>query len=157
GTWRPSEDAGVATRSNAFSTWVKEAGAAPSYTVWTDNGDGTADFAWTVTITKAELDAVARDGATLAVFTSGAGGVVQAANELAVPISFATESDAPSLTVSKSTELNSEGETITVTGENIVTGFVNTHVRPGVVNEAGVYAQIGYLDTVWRPSEGAES
>lgn len=87
--WRPSEGAESSTRSNAYSAWVKESAPSPSYLAWTDNGDGTADFSWTVQIDKATLDAVARSGATLAVFTIGAGGVEQAINELSETLSFA--------------------------------------------------------------------
>jgi hypothetical protein len=87
--WRPSAGAPAEARSTAYTKWVKESAADERYLAWTDNGDGTADFAWTVTVDKATLDAVARAGATLAVFTVGAGGVVQAVNELAAPISFA--------------------------------------------------------------------
>ena len=51
-------------------------------TKWTENADGTVSATWTVTVTKAELDAKKFDGAQLAVFSVGAGGVTQAAAEL---------------------------------------------------------------------------
>jgi len=151
--WKPSAGAASSTRSYAYSTWVKESAASSAYTAWTDNGNGTANFTWTIPITKAALDAKTREGATLNVFTVGAGGVVQAANELSVPIAFAPAIPAPALSVSKTSGLNSAGDTITVTGTNIVTGFANTHG----VGEAGVYAQVGWLDSAWKPSAGAAS
>ena len=89
-TWRESQGAPSTARTNAYTVWVQ--GTNPTgglYVKWTDNGDGTADFHWTTTIDKATLDAKRIDGGTLAVFTVGAGGVVQAVNELAQPISFA--------------------------------------------------------------------
>jgi len=93
-SWRPSESAASATRSTAFTAaigdHVDEVTDRGTYVQWQDNGDGTADFSWTVTIDEATLETKAREGATLAVFTVGAGGVVQAVNELAVPIAFAT-------------------------------------------------------------------
>jgi len=149
--WRPSESSTAGIRSNAYSTWVKESAPSAQYTAWSDNGNGTANFTYTVTIDKATLDTKARDGATLAVFTVGAGGVVQAVNELSVPIAFAEAIPAPSLSVSKTTGINPVGEEITVTGTNIRTDFTNLHGG----GKAGVYAQIGYLNEVWKPSESS--
>src|SRR5690606_17402434 len=88
-TWRPSEGADASTRNNAYQRWVKENPTAGLYLQWTETGPDRADFSWTVEIDKATLDAKARTGATLAVFTSGAGGTTQPENELAVPLSFA--------------------------------------------------------------------
>jgi hypothetical protein len=146
--WKPSESATAGIRSNAYSTWVKESAPSAQYTAWTDNGNGTANFTYTVTIDKATLDAKARDNATLAVFTVGAGGVVQAVNELSVPIAFAPAIAAPSLSVSKTTGINPAGEEITITGTNIRGGFVNQHG----IGEAGVYAQVGWIGADWKPS-----
>lgn len=89
-TWRPSEDAPASTRNNAYQRWVKENPTAGLYLQWTETGTNSADFTWTVDIDKDTLDAKTRDGATLAVFTTGAGGTTQPENELAVPITFAT-------------------------------------------------------------------
>ncbi len=94
-TWRPSQGAPTSTRNQAFQRWVKENPTAGLYHQWTETSATRADFTITTTITKAQLDAIARDGATLAVFTIGAGGAVQAENELAVPISFATPPGIP--------------------------------------------------------------
>ena len=86
--WRPSEGAPSSSRSNAYTVWVQENLTTDGYLAWTRTSDTTADFTWTVDIDKATLDTKTRDGATLAVFTVGAGGPKQAANELAIPISF---------------------------------------------------------------------
>lgn len=93
-TWRPSEGADSSTRNNAYQRWVKENPTSGLYLQWTENGD-TADFSWTVEIDQTTLDAKTRDGATLAVFTTGAGGTTQPENELAVPITFATPAPNP--------------------------------------------------------------
>ena len=150
-TWRPSEGADSSTRNNAYQRWVKENPTSGLYLQWTENGD-TADFSWTVEIDQATLDAKTRDGATLAVFTTGAGGTTQPENELAVPITFATPTT-PSLEVSQTTGLDPEGATITITGTDYTTGYANRHGT----GKAGVYLQIGWIDDTWRPSEGADS
>ncbi|WP_411699034.1 HtaA domain-containing protein [Conyzicola sp.] len=149
-SWRPSAGAASSARSNAYSAWVKESAPSVPYLAWTDNGDGTANFSWTVTIDKATLDAKSRAGATLAVFTVGAGGVTQAANEAAVPITF---QGSPSLSVSKTTGINPAGESVTVTGTNYQATAANLYGA----GKAGFYAQVGWIDSTWRPSAGAVS
>ncbi|WP_168200375.1 HtaA domain-containing protein [Protaetiibacter larvae] len=148
-TWRPSQGAVSANRSNAYSAWVQDVNTASPYLKWTENGDGTVDFSWTITITKAALDAKSRPGATLAVFTVGAGGVVQAGNELAVPIAFYDTTTR--LDVDTTSGLDPAGATITVTGTNYDPDFVARGAT------AGFYAQVGWIDSTWRPSEGAVS
>jgi hypothetical protein len=153
-SWRPSQGAGSGARSNAYSVWAQGSSDTAPYLQWTIDENGRADFSWTVTIDKATLDGVARDGATLAVFTVGAGGVVQAANELAVPIAFYDTTT--SLTVSQTEGLDPAGATITVTGRNYDTSGLALY-GPNAGTPAGVYAQIGWLDSTWRPSQGAGS
>jgi len=147
--WRPSAGAPSSARNNAYQRWVKEDPTAGLYLQWTETSSTRADFSWTVTIDKATLDAKTRAGATLAVFTVGAGGAVQADNELAVPISFAT----PTLAVSQTEGLDPSGAEITITGTDYNTAYANAHGR----GKAGVYVQIGWLDSTWRPSAGAPS
>ncbi|WP_188399005.1 HtaA domain-containing protein [Microbacterium aerolatum] len=149
--WRPSEGAGSSARSNAYSTWVSDAAATYAPTKWTENADGTVSATWTVTVTKAELDKAKFDGARLAVFSVGAGGVTQAAAELSQTISFAPPS--PTLSVSKTEGLDPDGETITITAENY-DGSADGKYTPG---KAGFYLQVGWLSEDWRPSEGAAS
>jgi hypothetical protein len=149
-TWRPSQGAASGNRSNAYSVWVQGNSDTAPYLAWSIDENGRADFTWTVTIDKRTLDNVARAGATLAVFTIGAGGVVQAANELAVPISFADTT--PTLVVSPTSNLDPAGDTLTVTGTNFDPDFLTTR---GTV--PGFYAQVGWIDEEWRPSAGAGS
>lgn len=153
-TWRPSQGAPSGARNNAYQRWVKENPTAGLYLQWTETGDDRADFSWTVEIDKAALDAKARAGATLAVFTVGAGGTVQAANELAVPIAFADTTTG--LTVSQTAELDPAGTSVTVTGTNYDASALGLY-GPTAGQSAGVYAQIGWLDDDWRPSAGAAS
>ncbi|SFR92070.1 Htaa protein [Agromyces sp. CF514] len=150
-TWKPSEKAPSSSRTNAYNTWVADEANTIAPTKWTKNADGTADVSWTVEVTKAALDAKAKDGYTLAVFTLGAGGAVQAANELAVPISF--EPATPSLSVSKTEGLDPAGEDLTITAEHYATGFTSSYA-PG---EAGFYIQVGWLADTWKASEKAPS
>ncbi len=119
--WRPSEGAMSSARTSAYSVWVQGVNTTPPYLKWTDNEDGTADFVWQVTIDKATLDAKKLEGATLSVFTVGAGGVVQAANELSTAISFAEQATAPAVIVTPNADLDPAVENIvTVTGKNFV-------------------------------------
>ena len=155
-SWRPSQGAASSARSNAYSVWVQATQTAAPYLKWTTNADGTANFSWTVTIDKATLDAKSREGATLALFTTGAGGAVQAINELAVPLAFAVPAPVPSLTVTPSTDLDADGATVTVEGTNFDTSAKALY-GPSAGSPAGFYAQIGWLDASWRPSEGAAS
>lgn len=107
--WRPSAGAESAARSNSYSVWVQGTNADAPYLLWEDNADGTADFTWEVEIDQETLEESYREGAQLAVFTIGAGGVTQEVNEIAVPISFA-EPTAPEPS-EEPTELPSEGPT----------------------------------------------
>jgi len=118
-TWRPSEGAVTADRSNAYSAWVADAANRLAPTKWTENGDGTVDVTWQVTVTQAALDAKAFDGGTLAVFSVGAGGVTQAVNELAVPIAFAEPDPVPALDVTVTSASASAGATIAVVGSDL--------------------------------------
>ncbi len=155
-SWRPSQGAPSDARSNAYSTWVKEAAmGADGYLVWTDNGDGTADFSWEVEVEYDALESVRRAGSTLAVFTLGGGGTVQSVNELAVPISF----NVPSVSVSKTTNLDSTGETITITGSGFLPHAPETNgARPPLAGKfAGTYVVFGKFPDVWQPSKGADS
>src|SRR5690606_37893534 len=68
-TWRPSENASSSARNQAYQRCVKENPTTGPYLQWTGTSDTLADFTATATITKADLDAIARSGATLAVFT----------------------------------------------------------------------------------------
>ncbi|MDX2377500.1 HtaA domain-containing protein [Microbacterium sp. LRZ72] len=137
--WRPSEGAASSARSNAYSVWVQGENETLPYLKWTDNGDGTADFVWEVQIDQATLEAKRLDGAELAVFTVGAGGVVQAENELAQSIAFAEPAAAPAVTVEPSEDLDPNVDnTVTVTGS----GFTGA----GAAN--GVYVLFGET-SVW--------
>ncbi len=75
------------------------------------------------------------------------------------PVTFAATPAAPTITVSKTTELTPAGEVVTVTG----TGFspqppATTATRPPLAGQfGGVYVVFGKFADVWRPSEGATS
>jgi len=143
-SWRPSEGAASSDRSNAASVWVQGTNGTSPYLLWTDNGDGTASFSWTVTIDKASLDAVKIAGGTLSVFTVGAGGVTQAVNEKAVSLTFTD----PVVTVSDTTF--APGEPITVSGVGFPAGQVATieiHSDPIVLGTATVSGTGGFTFT----------
>ncbi len=62
------------------------------------------------------------------------------------------EPAAPTLTVSKTAGLDPDGETVTITGTNYRTDF---HPGYSPSSRAGVYVEVGYLASTWRPSDGA--
>jgi hypothetical protein len=150
-TWRPSEGAPSSARANAYSTWAADGANTMAPTKWTENADGTVNVSWTIDVTKDALFAKKLDSSTLAVFTLGAGGVMQPGNEQAVPIAF--DAATPTLTVSKTEGLNPDGETLTIRGAGY-DGSAASKYGPG---KAGFYIQAGWLADTWRPSAGAAS
>ncbi|HKP08780.1 MAG TPA: HtaA domain-containing protein [Microbacterium sp.] len=154
-TWRPSAGAVSGDRSNAYSVWAQGVQAQAPYLKWTDNGDGTADFTWTVEIDEATLEAKHLEGATLAVFTVGAGGVVQAVNELAVPIAFADPTPVPAVDVTVTDASATAGATVEVAAENLgdVTGAYAAIIVKGA--ESAVTAGDGFAAMQYvRPISG---
>lgn len=148
-TWRPSEGAPSSARTNAFSTWVADVANAAAPTKWTQNTDGTVDATWTVEVTKGALDAKALAGGTLAVFTTGAGGVVQAAVERAVPIAFAEAEPVPAIGVTVTDASASAGATLAVAGSGFgaTTGAYAAVIEKGTessVTSGGGYVVFGY-------------
>lgn len=145
-TWRPSAGAVSGDRSNAYSVWAQGVQTQAPYLKWTDNGDGTADFTWTVDVDEATLEAKRLAGATLAVFTVGAGGVVQAVNELAVPITFADDpAPVPAVDVTVTDALATAGATIEVAAAHLgdVTGAYAALIEKGT--ESAVTAGAGFV------------
>ncbi|HJF15212.1 MAG TPA: HtaA domain-containing protein [Enteractinococcus helveticum] len=59
------------------------------------------------------------------------------------------------LTVTPSSELDPNGQTVTIHGSGFDTSADAPAYLP--VNKAGFYVQIGWIDENWRPSEGAPS
>ncbi|KJL45427.1 HtaA domain-containing protein [Microbacterium trichothecenolyticum] len=154
-SWRPSAGAVSGQRSNAYSVWAQGVQTQAPYLKWTDNGDGTADFAWTVEIDEATLEAKRLEGATLAVFTVGAGGVVQAVNELAVPIAFADPTPVPAVDVTVTDASATAGATVQVAASNLgdVTGAYAAIIEKGtesVVTAGDGFAAMQYV----RPISG---
>jgi hypothetical protein len=71
----------------------------------------------------------------------------------------AAPGDQAVITVSKSTGLNPDGETITITGTGFVpnANLTNATRPPLAPNFGGVYVSFGKFQDVWRPSAGAPS
>ncbi|MEV5070470.1 HtaA domain-containing protein [Microbacterium sp. LMI12-1-1.1] len=144
-TWRPSAGAVSGDRSNAYSVWAQGVQTQAPYLKWTDNGDGTADFTWTVDVDEATLEAKRLEGASLAVFTVGAGGVVQAINELAVPIAFSDPAPVPAVDVTVTDASATAGATIEVAASHLgdVTGAYAAIIEKGT--ESAVTAGAGFV------------
>lgn len=60
-----------------------------------------------------------------------------------------------SLTVTPTSDLDPNGQTVTIRGSGFDTSADAPAYLP--VNKAGFYVQIGWIDEEWRPSEGASS
>src|SRR5690606_6210627 len=107
--WTPisAEETRAENRVGVKQAWVGS--GVPGQPAWTVAEDGTGSFTWTVTVTKAELDAKKVEGYTLAVFTLGAhGNFIQPDNERYMALSFAVPAPEPAtaeLSVSKTTDL----------------------------------------------------
>ena len=99
------------------------------------------------------------------------GGQVTAPQDSVTPVAYAAEPApepqpepepepaVPTITVSKTTELNGAGETITVTGSGFLPDAPSTSgTRPPLAGKfGGAYAVFGKFADTWRPSENAPS
>ncbi len=90
--WKPSEGAATSTRVAVSTKWVQQATAAGGdYVQWTTGTNGRASFSFDFD-SISYADALAKKPATgdyrLAVYSIGAGGVVQAVNETAYDVAF---------------------------------------------------------------------
>ncbi|BBA97038.1 hypothetical protein RVR_2598 [Actinacidiphila reveromycinica] len=84
--WQPSQGYPSSTRSNVSAVWVHSTPTAGAANEAQLGDDGS--FQVDLTVDKAALDAKKLDGGTLAVFTVGAGGTVNAGVEAAAPITL---------------------------------------------------------------------
>ncbi|MFT4232118.1 MAG: S-layer homology domain-containing protein [Leucobacter sp.] len=101
-TWRPSTGGVNNTdRKGGLSTWFADDTNCVAPARWTVAEDGTASFKTSFTVTKAALGELP-EGARYAVFTSGAGGGTQPANEVSADLTFSNADPAPSVTASVS-------------------------------------------------------
>ncbi|GAB3598234.1 Ig-like domain repeat protein [Microbacterium tumbae] len=131
--WRPSEGAASATRVAVTTKWVQQTNATEGqYVRWSIGSNGRASFAFDFDgISYA--DVLAKKPATgdyrLAVYSVGASGVVQAANELAYDVEFAPAA-ATSLSLSPQqfsdfpTDFAGEDVTVSATVSPAVDGLV---------------------------------
>lgn len=75
---------------------------------------------------------------------------------LAAQVDRTSAQSAPSIQVSK-TEVNPEGDTITVTGTGFLPSLATGTRPPFAGQPGGVYIAFGAFADVWKPSEGAPS
>lgn len=131
--WKPSEGAGSASRVAVTTKWVQ--GTQPTgdgYVEWTVAPNGRASFAFDFD-EIAYADVLAKKPATgdyrLAVYSVGASGVVQAANEIAYDVEFAPAA-ATAVSVGAqpsgdfSTDFAGEDVTVSATVSPVVAGHV---------------------------------
>ena len=82
-----------------------------------------------------------------------------ASGAISSPVKASTPGDQATVTVSKSTNLNGSGETITISGSGFVAnGALTNGTRPPLANAfGGVYVTFGKFQDPWKPSESAPS
>lgn len=154
--WQPSTGAPSSARSVADQGWVLPAAVVdqvdPRYqgairAQWVELA---ADGTFTATLTAKDFEDAAIDGGSWGVYTYGAGGIVNEAQELSVAVDYVGDAvvpepepqpeDGPALAVTPSNDLDPSVENVlTVTG----TGFVGT----GAAN--GVYVLFGE-QSIWQ-------
>ncbi|MCI2957495.1 hypothetical protein MN032_07320 [Agromyces atrinae] len=143
--WRPSLAKPSTSRSATQTVWVHPGGTGSGEA----NLSNTGTFSTTVTVASQYTKA---SGFTWAVFTIGAHGVANAAQEQAIEIGYTGSTTAPpapgSGTPALSTSYDPVAETIYVSG----TGY-------GGAGATGVYASVGVINTStgWKPSAGKGS
>lgn len=146
-TWRPSAGAAPSSRSAAKTIWVHPGGSGANEANL--SGSTATNGSFTVTFTVGQL--YTKPAASKwAVFTIGAHGLANAAQEQGREIGYtgttttppAPGSGSPSLPVTKT------GTTLTVHG----TGYSGAGAM-------GIYVSVGVIDTTngWRPSQGKPS
>lgn len=96
-----------------------------------------------------------------AVYTSKAHGqgVADPSQNSTTAVAYAPAPAAPTITVSKATELNSEGELVTITGSGFVPDAPATSgSRPPLAGKfTGTYVVFGKFADAWKPSQGIPS
>ncbi|MFF2372478.1 HtaA domain-containing protein [Agromyces sp. NPDC058110] len=153
--WAPSTGAAASTRPTGDVKWgVHESelaaigGAARGGIVIADDGT----FETTLAV-SADYEALVTDGA-YGVYTYAGGGAKYAPFEIETPISFA-----PKVTVSKTSDLDPAGETVTVRGAGFLpAGAATTGTRPPLAGKfTGAYVVFGSFAEGWQPSAGGAS
>ena len=132
---------------------------------WVQTGTMGEGGTWARTLTEIDAEFTS-DGTPVdcrvtecGIYTMAAHGVPDRSQDTYTPIAFAAEAPVwdAQVSVSKTTDLDREGETVTVTG----TGFdpaANLGARPPAAGQpAGVYVVFGKFADDWRPSQGADS
>ncbi|WP_157416383.1 HtaA domain-containing protein [Agromyces allii] len=153
--WAPSTGAAAATRPTGDVKWGVHAadlatiGGANAGGIVID-ADGTFETELHVSAAYANLKA---DG-TYGIYTYPGGGAKYAPFETATTVSFA-----PKVTVSKTSELDPAGETVTVRGAGFLpAGSATTGTRPPLAGKfTGAYVVFGSFADGWQPSTGGAS
>ncbi|RLP83983.1 hypothetical protein D9V34_04060 [Mycetocola lacteus] len=154
-TWKPSAGAPASTRVTGATKW-----AVPAESMQVIGGANAgaielkADGSFSTEIqVKRGFDKEPATG-NYGIYTYAAGGPVEASFETATPLTFAPQQG--KVTVSKTTGLNPDGDTVTVKG----TGFFPTAntigARPPLAGKfTGAYVVFGKFADTWQPSAGA--
>ena len=151
-TWKPSAGAPSSARKIGTQVWVvnpEDAAALGSQAV-AIAADGS--FSLQLRVDRA-LDAQAGN---YGIYTYGGSGASYAPFETYTPLSF---SAAPAVAVSKTADLSSLGETVTVKGYNFVPNAPATSgTRPPLAGKfGGAYVVFGKFADTWKPSAWAPS
>lgn len=155
GNWKPSTSAPSTARKVVSQKWALAASVLEQVPTQYQSAirsqwvEITAAGTFTATLDVKDFSSALPDG-TWGVYTYGAGGVVNAAQELSVPVNYLGERPvvpAPALTVTPDTDLDPAGDTLTVSGTN--------YVKPA--SDSGFTARFGWVKDTWKPSEGGKN
>ncbi|MDQ1205395.1 HtaA domain-containing protein [Microbacterium sp. SORGH_AS_0862] len=148
-TWKPSEGGKNADRPGAVITRVSDV-ASDSGIAWTDNGDGTVDFEWTIDVSEAAANEKKPEGGNpkLGVFTFGntASQGTQPDNELFVPVAWAEAEPQPEPTADPKVTVT-PNENLDPAVENVLTVSGTGFRGASAVN--GAYVLFGET-AVWQ-------
>ncbi|MBD7982368.1 HtaA domain-containing protein [Oerskovia merdavium] len=171
--WQPSTGAPTTARKVGPQAWalaesvldqVPPAFQGTIRKQWVDIAE---DGSFTATLTLAELEAI--EGGSFGVYTYAAGGVKNAAQELAYPVSFTNDPAPvfePAIEVFAADGVTPLGDTVVRPGDAIVvkgSGFDPASNVGGYGNPIpntlpqGNYVVFGSFAEAWRPSEGVAS
>ncbi|MFZ4843411.1 HtaA domain-containing protein [Mycetocola saprophilus] len=156
-TWQPSAGAPSSARVSGATKWAVPAesmqvigGANAGAIELKPDGSFSADI-----LVKPGFDKEPATG-NFGIYTYAAGGSVEAAFETATPITFAAPTASPKVTVSKTTGLNPDGDTVTVTGTGFLPTANTVGTRPPLAGKfTGAYVVFGKFADTWQPSANA--
>ncbi|KQO97770.1 HtaA domain-containing protein [Leifsonia sp. Leaf264] len=156
--WKPTENAATSARVGLQTYWAVNAAdmatiGGPAAGAIEIEPDGTFEVEVPVSAVNPKDPGTGNYG----IYTYPGGGAKYAAFETATALTFAEKLPTPTVTVSKTTNLNPDGDTVTVSGTGFVPNAPTTSgTRPPLAGKfTGAYVTFGRFADVWKPTENA--